>query len=122
MSLNHFNKYSELTDEQFLVIGKIIIESSNIDFCLSVLLSKLILLPHMISEEIIGKDGIVTKIEKIKNVINLYEKHYHIDNEIFNEIQKIITEINTYNKKRNLFVHNSISRISDDEIFCIPPI
>jgi hypothetical protein len=42
MPLNHTSEYAELIDEQFALIGRLVIEWSNIEFLLGVLLSRLL--------------------------------------------------------------------------------
>jgi len=48
MPLNHTSKYSDLTPDQFTLIGKVIIEFSNIEFMLGVILSRLLITPEFL--------------------------------------------------------------------------
>jgi hypothetical protein len=48
MPLNHTSEYAELTNEQFALIGRLVIEWSNIEFLLGVLLSRLLFMPEFV--------------------------------------------------------------------------
>jgi hypothetical protein len=48
MPLNHTSEYAELTNEQFALIGRLVIEWSNIEFLLGVLLSRLLFTPEFV--------------------------------------------------------------------------
>jgi hypothetical protein len=43
--LNHVSQYSQLTDVHYNAIGKVVIEWSNIEFLLRILLTRLLLTP-----------------------------------------------------------------------------
>lgn len=46
MPLNHVSTYSDLTDEQYSAIGRLVVEWSNVEHLLSVLLSRLLCTPE----------------------------------------------------------------------------
>jgi hypothetical protein len=48
MPINHSSKYSELTDDQYKLIGKVITEFSNLDFLLGNLLSRMLIMPEFL--------------------------------------------------------------------------
>ena len=119
MSLNHLNKYSELTDEQFILIGKIVVEFSNIDFSLDVILCRLLLTSDFSGYYITEKDGIEKTVNKIKKAIKLHRNRYKnlLDDSILVNIENTLSTVNTNKKYRNMFAHSNFSRIDDNKIF-----
>ena len=67
MPLNHTSIYAELTEDHFIAIGKLVIEWSNIEFLLGVLLSRLLITPEYLGRTYTDELNAL----KIKNAINI---------------------------------------------------
>jgi hypothetical protein len=76
MPINHTSKYSDLTDDQYKLIGKVIIEFSNLDFLLGNLLSRMLIMPDFLGRTY--NDLLTTSkiIEGIENAINIHKERY----------------------------------------------
>jgi hypothetical protein len=51
--LNHASRFSELTDDQFKLIGQIVVEWANIEFLQKIILSRLLLSPDFLEHILI---------------------------------------------------------------------
>jgi hypothetical protein len=122
MTLNHLNRYTELTDGQFQLIGKIIIEYSNIDFNMDVIFCRLLMITDMSGRYVTNRMNTSSVIDQIKNVLKLHK--YRYQNKIVNEnmsssIEELLKHINDNRNYRNKFAHFCWSRQSDETIFGI---
>lgn len=120
MPLNHTSKYSELTDKQFLLIGKLTVEFSNIEFLLSQILSRLLITPSFLSRTYTERMNVNLIIEKITNAIDIHSRRYNyqiVSEVLCNSINDHINEANQIRIKRNKFAHHCWSRVSDEQIF-----
>lgn len=120
MPLNHSSKYAELTKEQFLLIGKLTIEFSNIEFLLSEVLARLLITPSFLSRTYTERMSVNSIIEKIRNGIDIHSRRYEytiISEDLCQLIKDIIESINEIRTKRNKFAHYCWSRNTDDKIF-----
>ncbi len=120
MPLNHSSKYSELTNEQFLLIGKVIIEFSNIDFLLGVLLSRLLITPEFLGRTYTDRMTVTMLMEKIKNAINIQNIRYRnkiISGKIADEILSLLNRIDKLRIFRNRFSHYCWARFDNEKIF-----
>jgi hypothetical protein len=120
MPLNHSGKYAELTDEQFLLIGKIVIEFSNIEFLMKNLLTRLLLTSDFLGR-IYTDNLMAVKIqESIENALDIHLKRYGgniISEEKINEIKDLNSRIKSIRADRNKFAHYCWSRWNDETIF-----
>lgn len=120
MPLNHTSKYAELTDQQFLLIGKLTIEFSNIEFLLGEILSRLLVTPSFLSRTYTERMNVNSIIDKIKNAVDIHARRYNyqiISEDLCDSIKDKTIEANQIRIKRNKFAHHCWSRISDDKIF-----
>jgi len=120
MPLNHASKYTELTDAQFLLIGKLTVEFSNIEFLLSEVLGRLLITPPFLSRTYTERMNVVALIEKIRNAIDIHERRYNnffVSIELCNSINDALSEIEKIRFIRNKFAHYCWSRQTDDNIF-----
>jgi hypothetical protein len=120
MPLNHTSKYAELTDNQFLLIGKLTVEFSNIEFLLSEMLGRLLITPSFLSRTYTERMNVVALIEKIRNAIDIHERRYNnffVSKELSNSISNILSEIEKIRLIRNKFAHYCWSRQTDSKIF-----
>ena len=120
MPLNHTSKYAELTDNQFLLIGKLTVEFSNIEFLLSEILGRLLITPPFLSRTYTERMNVIALIEKIQNAIDIHEKRYNnsiVSKDLCNSINDILVEIGKIRLIRNKFAHYCWHRQSDEKIF-----
>lgn len=120
MPLNHTSKYSELTDTQFLLIGKLTVEFSNIEFLLGQILGRLLFTPSFLSLTYTDRMNVNSLLEKIKNAIDIHWRRYgysFISQELCGELTSILKEIESIRIVRNKFAHYCWCRQSNDKIF-----
>ena len=120
MSLNHASKNTELTDEHFKSIGKIMVEWSNIEFLLGQLLAKLLLTPIYLSRSYTDNLGASRIQDTIIEAVSIHKQRYGstiIDESKLNEILNINSKVVELRAKRNKFAHFCWMIGTDDEIF-----
>jgi len=120
MPLNHASIYAELTDRHFQLIGKIVVEWSNIEFFLGVLLSKLLVTPEFLARSYTDHMSAVKLQETIKEGVEIHKNRYShkfISEQELDEITKLNNRITTLRAMRNKFAHFCWFRRNDDEIF-----
>jgi len=120
MTINQSSKFAELTDDQYKVIGKIIIEFSNLEFLLGNLLSRLLIMPEFLGRtynDLLMADKLIQGIE---NAIQIHEERYGcriVDKETLSDIQRILRQIKGIKSIRNKFSHYCWYRWDDSTIF-----
>lgn len=120
MPINHANKYAELTDDQFLLIGKIVVEFSNIDFLLGNLLTRLLFTSDFLGRTFTDNMSSGKLQDSIDNAIDIHTRRYGeriIPRSKIEEIKSLNSRITLIRNKRNKFAHYCWSRSTDDEIF-----
>jgi hypothetical protein len=120
MPLNHTSKYAELTDNQFLLIGKLTVEFSNIEFLSSEILGRLLITPSFLSRTYTERMNVVGLIEKIRNAIDIHERRYNntiVSKDLCRTIISVLEEIEKIRLIRNKFAHNCWSRETDEKIW-----
>jgi len=118
MPLNH-NKYSELTLNQFNIIGKVIVEFSNIEFLLGIILSRMLLTPDYLGRTYMDRMNFTDRCEAIKNALDIHQKRYAY--KIISEVQvtsikSILNDISKLRPYRNYFSHYCWMRVDDKNI------
>ncbi|ACN17030.1 hypothetical protein HRM2_39720 [Desulforapulum autotrophicum HRM2] len=119
MSLNHTSKFAELTNEQFQLIGKIVVEWANIEFLQKQILSRLLFSPEFISRTYTDRMSAVKVQESIKESIALHRNRYRaniVNEEILHEIERVNEEVHNARAHRNKFAHFCWFRSTDEEI------
>jgi hypothetical protein len=119
MPLNHTSSYADLTDRQYLLIGKLIIEFSNLEFLLGVLLSRLLITPEFLGRTYTDQIFADKIIKSIENALDIHNKRYgntFITKKQSEEINDLIGEIKGFKNLRNKFAHFRWSRTNDEEI------
>ena len=118
--MNHESKYSELTDKQFTLIGKLVVEWSNIEFLLGVLLNRLLFtnefLGRIFSDEM-SASRVQAAITKALDIHRYRYGYKIVPVETINEIIQLNVDIEKFRGLRNKFSHFCWSRSTDDEIF-----
>ena len=120
MPLNHTSKYAELTDEQFVLIGRLVIEWSNIEFLLGVLLSRLLFTPEFLGR-VYRDEMSVSRIQgALKKALDIHRHRYGsriVLTETLDEIMQLNADIEKFRGLRNRLSHFCWSRSNDEEIF-----
>lgn len=120
MPINHASKYSELTDEQFVLIGRLVVEWSNIEFLLGVLLSRLLFTNEFLGRTFTDEIGASRIQAAIKNALSIHRYRYGckiIPLETINGIKQLNIDIEKFRSLRNKFSHFCWSRSTDEELF-----
>ena len=94
MPINHANKYAELTDNQFLLIGKIVVEFSNIEFLLKNLLTRLLMTSDFLGRTYTDNLMISKIQESIENALDIHASRYG-ENMILGDKVKEIKDLNS---------------------------
>lgn len=120
MALNHTSQYAELTDEQFKIIGKIVIEWSNIEFVQKLILSRLLFTNEYLGRSYTDNISAVRVQESIKEAVDLQRYRYQnrlVNNELLTKIEELNNKVTEVRAKRNKFAHFCWTRSNDEEIF-----
>jgi len=120
MSLNHTSIYAELTEEHFQSIGKIVVEWSNIEFLLGILLTRLLVTPDFVGRSYTDHMSAFKVQEAIKEGVEIHKGRYNfnlISKSSLKEITAINERITLLRGARNKFAHFCWSRNTDEEIF-----
>ncbi|WP_287963091.1 hypothetical protein [Alcanivorax sp.] len=120
MALNHTSKYSELTEEHFSLIGKVVVEWSNVEFILGSILSRLLFTPEFPGRVFSSGMGAMKIQRAIDEAVELHKLRYRteiVSEEKLAEITSINKKLNKLRKTRNQFAHFCWARSNDDEIF-----
>lgn len=120
MPINHTSTYVELTDKQYLLIGKLVIEFSNLEFLLAKLLSRLLIIPEFLGRTYADQMTAEKIIDAIENALDVHNRRY--SNKIVTErqvqdIKELMSEIRGVKTLRNKFAHYCWSRLDDNKIF-----
>lgn len=120
MPLNHSSKCAELTDVHFKTIGKIVVEWSNIEFLLGVILSRLLLTPAFLARSYTDHMSAVKLQEAIKEGVKIQKQRYScksISKEKLDQILSINNRVTVLRATRNKFAHFCWMRSDDENIF-----
>ncbi len=112
--------YSELTDEHFKAIGKIVVEWSNIEFLLGYLLSRLLVTPSFLARSYTDRMNAAKIQEAIVEATEIHKQRYGckiIPEEVLDEIINLNNKVRVLRGKRNKFAHFCWTRSNDNEIF-----
>lgn len=117
--INH-SKNSDLTSEQYELLGKNFIEWSNIEFLLGVLLSRLLFTPEFLGRTYSDEMSAVKLESSIRNALDIHRKRYKsrvISEQLSVEISDIIQSASKCRALRNKLAHYMWMRSDDNEIF-----
>ena len=119
MPLNHSSPDAELTKAQFLAIGKMFVEWSNVEFLLGTLLSRILFVPEILARTYTDQLT-ATRLEyAIKNAVDVHRRRYGcsvISSEQLEALEKLLLEASSIRRMRNKLAHYCWSRHSDDAI------
>ena len=119
MPLNHTSIYSELTDEHFTTIGKIVVEWSNIESLICVLLSRLLVTPEFLARSYTDHMSAAKLQDAIQEGVGIHRERYNgelISMLKLNQIIDINERITALRATRNKFAHFCWIRESDETI------
>jgi len=120
MPLNHTSIYADLREEHYIAIGKIVVEWSNIEFLLGVLLSRLLVTPEFLARSYTDHMSAVKLQEAIKESVEIHRQRYGcklISDEKLQQIASINSRVTILRASRNKFAHFCWSRSTDEKIF-----
>jgi hypothetical protein len=120
MALNHTSQYAELTDDQFKIIGKIVIEWSNIEFLQKIILCRLLFTNEFLGRSFTDQISAARVQVAINEAIEIQLKRYQgklISKSVLEELLALNKEVTEIRGKRNKFAHFCWSRSNDEEIF-----
>ncbi len=120
MSLNHASKYAELMDAHFAVIGKVVVEWSNVEFLLRTMLARLLFTAEFLARSYTDRLTAAKVQEAIDEAVEIQRSRYGgnlISDSILDEIVAVNKKITLLRSTRNRFAHFCWCRSTDDEIF-----
>src|SRR5271156_6227788 len=120
MSLKFTTPSSQLTDDHFKAIGKLVAEWANIEFLLQKTLTQLLLTPVFLGRSYTDRMSAAKVQETIEEALALHEGRFGcaiIPRETIEEIAKINSRITKLRSTRNQFAHFCWSRWDDEHMF-----
>lgn len=120
MPLNHSSTYADLTPRQFEAIGRLVVEWSNIEFLLGVILSRMLRTPEFLGRVYTDELMAVRVQSAVNKAISIHKDRYGsklIPHSLLGDIADINSEIERIRGMRNRFSHFCWCRSSDEEIF-----
>lgn len=120
MPLNHTSKYAELTSEQAEMLGRFVIEWSNIEFLLGELLGRLLFSPSFIAwvyTDDLSAFKVQAALEKAVEIQRVRYGCRVIPPDTLKKIDGLKEPLDRLRGMRNRFSHFCWARSSDDAIF-----
>lgn len=120
MTLNHTSEFAELTEAQYALLGKAVVEWANIELLLSILLSRLLATPEFLARTYTDSISAVKLQDAILEAVEIHQERYRhrlISEETLLEILDINFKITNLRSARNKIAHFCWSRNSDQQIF-----
>ena len=120
MPLNHSSEFAELTDQQYTVLGKAVVEWANIEQLLSVLLGRLLATPDFLARTFTDPLAAVRLQEAIQEAVEIHRVRYGervIAGALLDEIVRINQSVTALRAIRNKIAHFCWCRHSDESLF-----
>jgi len=120
--LSHTSKYSELTDAQFSALGRVLVESSNTEHLLEIIITRLLRAPDYPMLAITSQLGYKQRLEAIKILIDTHRRRYHnklIDETMLDKLSDLIKQVDQFRIDRNRCAHYLWCRDTDEKVFGI---
>lgn len=120
MPLNHSSESAELTDAQCAALGRVIVEWSNIEYLLSMLLSRLLRTPDFLGRAYAQGLSAVKVQSAITEAVALHRKRYRhrfVKEVTLAGIEAANTKVSALRAERNKISHFCWCRSNDDEVF-----
>lgn len=120
MPLNHSSEFAELTDVQYIALGKAVAEWANIEQLLSVLLGCLLGTPDFLARTFTDPLSAVRLQEAIHEAVEIHRTRYRekvISGDLLDEIVRINNSVTSLRGVRNKIAHFCWCRHSDEFLF-----
>jgi len=120
MPLNHSSSYSELTDGQYALLGKYMVEWSNCEHILRVILTRLLLTPEFLGRTYTDDMAAFKVGQAIEEAVKIQRTRFGgilLGQELANELLRINKALDKHRSFRNKIAHYIWMRNNDDEIF-----
>ncbi len=120
MPLNHVSKYSDLTDEQYSAIGRVVVEWSNVEYLQSVVLSRLLRTPEYLGRTYATGLSAVRIQTAISEAVEIHRHRYGrrlIKEPELAAIEAANIRVTTLRAERNKISHFCWCRTNDEAVF-----
>lgn len=120
MPLNHVSKYSDLTDEQYSAIGRVVVEWSNVEYLLSVVLSRLLRTPEYLGRTYATGLSAVRLQAAISEAVEVHRHRYSwrfINEPELAAIESANIRVTKLRAERNRISHFCWCRTNDEAVF-----
>ena len=120
MPLNHGNQYSDLTDVQYSAIGRVVVEWSNVEYLLSVVLSRLLRTPEYLGRTYTTGLAAVRIQTAISDAVEVHRHRYErrlIQEPELAAIESANIRVTTLRAERNKISHFCWCRTNDEAVF-----
>ena len=120
MPINHASRFADLTEAQYSALGKIVVEWSNIEYLLGVLLSRLLRTPEYLGRTYVeGLSGVRLQ-SAISEAVAVHRHRYgakRVLEGVLIAIEELNGRVTALRATRNKISHFCWTRWSDDEVF-----
>jgi hypothetical protein len=120
--LSHASKYSELTDAQFSALGRVLIESSNIEHLLERIIIRLLRAPDYPALAVTSQLGYYQRLKALNILIDTHRRRYHsklINKTTLDKLSDLIKQVDQFRIDRNRCAHYLWCRDTDEKVFGI---
>lgn len=120
MPMNHGSSYADLTAEQAELIGRFVIEWSNIEFLLSDILARLLMSPNFVSRVFTDSMNAFALQQALDKAIRFHRDRYRfavIPEPVLERLSRMLSAVDELRGMRNRFSHFCWTRNTDEAIF-----
>jgi hypothetical protein len=120
MPLNHTSQYAQLTDRQFELLGRAVVEWANLEFLLGCLLNRLLHTPEFLGRTYTDQLTSSRIEAAIREAIEIQRIRYDcriVSEATLKDALSLLARIQAMRTLRNKIAHFCWSRSTDDEIF-----
>lgn len=120
MPLSHASRFSELTEQQYALSGRAVVEWANVEQLLGTVLSRLLATPEFLARTYTASMSAARMQEAIKEAVKIHAHRYGyrlISKELLGEIIKINGDVTSLRTKRNKIAHFCWFRQNDEVMF-----
>ena len=120
MPINHVSRFADPTEAQYAALGKIVVEWSNIEYLLGVLLSRLLRTPEYLGRTYVEGLSAVRLQSAISEAVAVHRYRYGAKRVLeshLGTIEELNDRVTALRAARNKISHFCWTRWSDDEVF-----
>ena len=120
MPLSHSSEFAALTDEQHAAIGRVVVEWSNVEYLLSVLLSRLLRTPDYLGRTYSAGLSAFRLQEAISEAVAIHRHRYSskiLGEELLIRIENANRRVTSLRGERNKISHFCWCRSDDESVF-----